>query len=417
MRACGLDFGTSNSTLGTMVGNAPTLLAIDGTATTLPSAIFFEENAPAPIIGRAAIAAYVDGRHGRFMRSLKSVLGTDLIDQDTILPHGRILFTAVLAKLLGQIKDRGETASGHPIDAVVHGRPVHFVDGDPEADKRAEATLAQIAHEVGFREVSFQYEPIAAALDYERQVTREEIALIADIGGGTSDFSIVRLRPQTGPVPAERMQDILANDGIRVGGTDFDRLLSLRAIMPLFGYQAPMIKPGLLTPNGYYTDLSTWSRINFLYTPHVRQELAAVRRESTVPHCIDRLINLINEEQGHRLAMAVEATKIRLGDEPTFTLPLGWIEAGLAAHVTRDQFEQATQEPTRAIGTRIADCLAMAGLPASAINSVFLTGGSTLLHHVRREILGALPDAAVVDGDKFGSVGLGLTLEAMRRYH
>lgn len=416
MHACGLDFGTSNSTLGTLIGNEPALLAIDGSATTLPSAIFFGENAPAAIIGRDAIAAYVDGRNGRFMRSLKSVLGTDLIDQDTILPHGRILFTEVLAKLLEQIKQRGEAACGHPFDAVVHGRPVHFVDGDPEADRRAEATLEQIARYVGFRAVSFQYEPIAAALDYERQVMREEIALIADIGGGTSDFSIVRLRPQNTPIPAERMQDILANDGIRIGGTDFDRLLSLRAIMPLFGYQAPMVKPGLLTPNGYYTDLSTWSRINFLYTPHVRHELASVRRESTVPKRIDRLITVIDEEQGHRLAMAVEATKIRLGDNPDLTLPLGWIEEGLEAGITRDQFERATLEPTRSIGARIGDCLAMAGLSASSINSVFLTGGSTLLHHVRREILSALPDAVVVDGDKFGSVGLGLTLEAMQRY-
>jgi hypothetical chaperone protein len=415
MASCGLDFGTSNSTLGACGPGGAALIPLEAESTTLPSAIFFDFRSARPLIGRAAIEAYVRGADGRFMRSLKSVLGTDLIDQDTLLDRHRIGFRDVLARLVGGIKARAETVIGAPLDAVVHGRPVHFVDGDGEADRRAEAALEAIAHSVGFEHVSFQYEPIAAALDYERQVDREEIALIADIGGGTSDFSIVRLGPERRG-RADRAGDILANDGIRIGGTDFDRLLSLEAVMPHLGYRSPMQRPGLLAPNGYFTDLSSWARINFLYTPQVRAELVQVRRESARPELIDRLIAAVEHQLGHLLVMDVERAKIALGSNKTVDLPLDRLEPGLAAPVSRRSFEAATSSLARGIGRVLRQCLAAAGLRPEAIDAVFLTGGSTLLANVRQAISRELPAARIVEGDKFGSVGLGLTLEASLRY-
>ncbi len=415
MSFCGLDFGTSNSTLGAPQGNRLALIALEGDATTLPSAIFFEFGTGRSLIGRAAIDAYVRGVDGRFMRSLKSVLGTDLIDQDTLLDKHRIGFRAVLARLEGEIKARAETVLGRPIEAVVHGRPVHFVDDDDAADVRAEAALDGIAREAGFKEVSFQYEPIAAARDYEQQVEHEEVALIADIGGGTSDFSIVRLGPDRRN-RTDRATDILANDGVRVGGTDFDRLLSLRTVMPLMGYQSPMLRPGLLAPNGYFVDLSTWSKINFLYTPQTRAELIQVKREAAEPWLFDRLLSLIDQQQGHRLAMAVERGKIKLGEASPLRLKLDWIELGLTASLSRPRFDAATDELAARIGAMVRQCLADASLQPDAIDAVFLTGGSTLLGNVRRAILDAVPAARIVEGDKFGSVGLGLTLEAALRY-
>src|ERR1700723_3201657 len=170
MTFCGLDFGTSNSTLGAPGAGGLALVALEDESTTLPSAIFFDFQPARPLIGRAAIQAYIRGVDGRFMRSLKSVLGTDLIDQDTLLDKHRIGFRDVLARLVAGIKARAEAATGTTLDAVVHGRPVHFVDGDAEADRRAEAALEDIARIAGFRDISFQYEPIAAALDYEQQV-------------------------------------------------------------------------------------------------------------------------------------------------------------------------------------------------------------------------------------------------------
>jgi hypothetical chaperone protein len=159
--------------------------------------------------------AYVEGAPGRLMRSLKSVLGTLLIDETTRLGRQRTSFRDVIAYFVGAVKRRAEQSLNHPLRYVVHGRPVHFVDNDPDADRKAERILRDIAREVGFDEITFQFEPIAAALEYERQISAEEIALIADIGSGTSDFSIVRLGPKRhGKI--DRSADILANDGVRI---------------------------------------------------------------------------------------------------------------------------------------------------------------------------------------------------------
>ena len=277
MAACGLDFGTSNTTLGVADPEGPILLPLEGAHRTIPSAIFFELGRE-PVIGRAATAAYVEGLSGRLMRGLKSVLGTPLMEEATPVGRQRLRLRDIIARYLAAVKDRAETASGRSLDSVVHGRPVHFVDGDPEADRRAEDTLRAIARDVGFREVSFQYEPIAAALDYERQVRSEEIALVADIGGGTSDFSIVRLSPERRG-RADRAGDILANDGVRIGGTDFDRQLSLGTVMPLLGLGSPMRRGDLAVPNAYFHDLATWSAINRLYNSKTLREIDEVVRD------------------------------------------------------------------------------------------------------------------------------------------
>ncbi|WP_181702199.1 Hsp70 family protein [Chthonobacter albigriseus] len=414
MAACGLDFGTSNTTLGVAADGEPRLAALEGDAVTIPSAIFYGR-AGGPVIGRAAIEAYVDGHHGRLMRALKSVLGGALIDETTQVGRQRLKFRDVIAAYVGQIRARGEAAAGRPLDAVVHGRPVHFVDGDPDGDRRAEDTLRAIAGEVGFREVSFQFEPIAASLDYERQIDREELALIADIGGGTSDFSIVRLSPERRGRD-ERADDILANDGVRVGGTDFDRLFSLGVVMPLLGYRSALKRPGLMMPAGYFHDLATWSAINRLYEPKVLRDLRELERDAADPAAVGRLVRTVEDERGHTLAIEVEAAKIAVADTGATAIALDWLEPGLAAAADHRALVAHTETLADRIAARIGACLIEAGVGAEAIDAVFLTGGSTRLSHVRNAIVACVPDARVVEGDTFGSVGIGLTIEARRRY-
>ncbi len=209
MAACGLDFGTSNTTLGLAAGPRPALVPLEGANLTIPSAIFFEPGRQA-LVGRAAMAAYVEGTPGRLMRSLKSVLGSSLLEETTPVGRERIRFRDVIARYLAVVKARAEAAADTSLDTVVHGRPVHFVDGDPEGDARAEDALREIARSIGFAEVSFQFEPIAAALDYEQQVRAEEIALIADIGGGTSEVAVISLN------------GIVYSQSVRIGGDRFD---------------------------------------------------------------------------------------------------------------------------------------------------------------------------------------------------
>jgi hypothetical chaperone protein len=298
---------------------------------------------------------------------------------------------------------------------VVHGRPVHFVDDNPAGDAKAEATLRDIAKTVGFEDISFQFEPIAAALDYERQIDAEEIALIADIGGGTSDFSIVRLSPERHR-HAERKDDILANDGVRIGGTDFDRYLSLGVVMPLLGYRSAMKRVGLDVPSSYFHDLATWSSINRMYDPKVIGEVRRVRYEARRPELLDRLVQVLDQQRGHTLAMDVEGAKIGLSGKPRSSITLDWIEKGLEAGVARKDLVNHTQRLADRIGARIDICLKQAGLAAADIGVVFLTGGSVQLGHVRKAITSKLPAARAIDGDTFGAVGKGLTIEAARRY-
>jgi hypothetical chaperone protein len=412
MAACGLDFGTSNTTLGIGAEQRPVLVPLEGRHRTLPSAIFFAPGREAQI-GRAAIEAYVEGTPGRLMRALKSVLGSPLIEETTPVGRERIRFRDVIARYLTLVKARGEAEAGLELDTVVHGRPVHFVDNDPAGDRKAEDTLRQIAESIGFRHVRFQYEPIAAALDYERTVTTEEIALIADIGGGTSDFSIVRLSPERHRRD-ERADDILANDGIRIGGTDFDRSLSLGAVMPLLGLGSPMKRADLAVPNAYFHDLATWSSINRLYNSKTLREIDEVVRDAAQPELVTRLRAVVEAERGHSLAMAVEGAKIAASDAGTGTIDLDWVEAGLAADVDRARLAGHTDDLAHRMARRIDRCLEQASLSAGRIDALFLTGGSTGLPHVRAALTGCVPMARVVDGDTFGSVGLGLTLEAMR---
>ena len=415
MPACGLDFGTSNTTLGVSApGREPALVALEGEHVTIPSAIFFDWSSNA-IIGRAAIAAYVDGAQGRLLRSLKSALGNSLIDETTQVGRKRLRFTQVIARYLELLKARAEVAAGEALTQVVHGRPVHFVDGDADGDRKAEDALREIAHSIGFTDVSFQFEPIAAALDYERQVKREEIAMVVDIGGGTSDFSIVRLSPKRRG-KADRASDVLANGGARVGGVDFDRRLSLASVMPLLGFGSPMKRPGLDAPSGYFHDLATWSSINRVYNQHTLREVREVRRDSTRPELIERLQRVIELQRGHTLAIDVERAKIALSDADETLIDLDWLEEELSARPDRAALVDSSQRLTERVVQTIRECLAQAGLRADQVQALFLTGGTTQIPHVRDAVTREMPEARVIEGDTFGSVGMGLTIEAQRRY-
>jgi hypothetical chaperone protein len=400
--------------LGSTVDDAPVLASLEDGQTTIPSAIFYGRDGGA-FVGRKAIEAYAEGIPGRLMRSLKSVLGTSLIDETTQVGRERSSFRDVIASYLRAVKRRAEQVCSREFRNVVHGRPVHFVDNAPDADRKAEAALHEIVRGIGFDDVTFQFEPIAGALDYERQISREEIALIADIGGGTSDFSIVRLSPNRHD-KTDRKSDILANDGVRIGGTDFDRRLSLGVLMPLFGHGSAMKRAGLVAPSSYFHDLATWSNINRMYEPGVMSDIRQVRREAQEPRLFDRFLRVLEEQRGHTLAMEIENAKITLSERQGANFSLDWVEPGLSTSISRADLVGHTRGLAASIAARIKICLEQAQLAAENIDAVFLTGGSVQLAHVRRAIVERLPAARVIEGDTFGAVGKGLTIEAARRY-
>lgn len=414
MLACGLDFGTSNSTVACRDDSgAARLLALEDGRTTLPSAVFFHVDDGHTSFGRAAMADYLDGHEGRLMRSLKSVLGSALLDERTEAGGRSVSFRDLLARFLTELKARGERAAGQPLEAVVLGRPVRFVDEDAAADRAAEAALVDTARRAGFRQVALQLEPIAAAFDHEATMSREALVLVADLGGGTCDFTVARLGPERAG-RSDRRDDVLANTGVHVGGTDLDRAFSLAAAMPAFGYRG-QLRNGRQMPSAPYFDLATWHLINTLYARKQIARIDALRREAADPAAIDRLLSLLHRRDGHWLAAQVEAAKVALSQRADAELAIER-RAGSVLAVTRAGLERAIAPLADRVAQAVHEALAASGVAAPRIDTVFFTGGSSLVPLLRERIAAIVPDARPADGDVFGAVGLGLALDARRRF-
>ncbi len=413
-RACGVDFGTSNSTVGVLRADEPALITLEDGRPTLPSAVFFNADENSVSFGRAAMAEYLEGYEGRLMRALKSLLGTSLIDGHTEVLGRPLGFRALLANFIAELKRRAEREAGRGFEHAVFGRPVHFIDDDAAADRRAQDTLEAIAREVGFREVSFQFEPIGAALHYESGLSREELVLIADIGGGTADFSIVRLSPARAR-HAERHEDVLGNAGIHIGGTDFDRVLGLECVMPELGYRS-LMRNGAEVPSSIYFQLAAWHTINFAYTRQAWSDLQQIYRDATAREALDRLCRLVSRREGHWLALQVEQAKFELSGDRAARMALDRLAAGLTLTLTREAFADATRGLVERIGGCVAGLLADAGVARKRIDTLYFTGGASGVPQLRARIAVELPAARVVEGDLYGSIGTGLAIEAARRY-
>jgi len=412
--AVGVDFGTSNSTVGWVRPGAPSLLALEDGKSTLPSVVFFNADEDAVRYGRAALADYLEGYDGRLMRSLKSLLGTSLMDGQTEVAGRALPFRQLLGHFIGELKRRAEQQAGRDFPSVVLGRPVYFIDDDAAADRLAEDTLADIARSVGFKDISFQYEPIAAAFDYESRIGREELVLIADIGGGTSDFSLVRLGPDR-TRRLERRDDILATGGVHIGGTDFDKYLSLAAVMPLLGYGSTLVS-GAAVPNSYYFNLATWHTINQAYTRKSTAQLAELVRDAAEPAKLQRLRHLIDERSGHWLAMRVEEAKIGLSGAPQVELDLDRLAPPELLRIERALFTDAIAGLVDSVGATVGRLLLEAGVKPEQVDTVFFTGGSSGVAALREHIAAIVPDARRVEGDLFGSIGAGLAIDAARKF-
>ena len=406
----GIDFGTSNSAMAVRSGTGPArMIALEGGAHTLPTALFFNAEDARTHFGRDAVGHYLAGVEGRLMRSLKSLLGSALL-QDKTAVHGKLVsYQDIIGLFLGMLAQKAfDTLGGMPA-RVVLGRPVHFVDGDADRDQQAEEALRLAALGAGFANVSFQFEPIAAALDYEQRTDRESLVLVVDIGGGTSDFTVVRVGPQR-RVRAERGSDVLATTGVHVGGTDFDRRLSLELLMPLLGFRH-LGPTGREVPSRVFFDLSTWHLIQWLYSPRALRDAQNLRTDFADARLHGRLMRVLQERLGHRLANTVEQAKIAASladaDAP---MPLDWIEAGLCAAVTPESMARFLAQPLAQVVACAHACVQLAGLAVQDLDAIYLTGGSSALRPLRQALRAAFPDTPQIEGDLFGGVAAGLAV-------
>jgi hypothetical chaperone protein len=404
-KACGLDFGTSNSSIGYFSAGKATLTQFQG-KTYIPSAIFFDYEKEETMFGNEAIERYVDGAEGRMIWSPKNALGSGLITEKTLVRGKQMSFMEIIALIVKNLKNNCEAQAETEFESVVCGRPVYFNDDDKELDKLAEDSMREILGSVGFKNIDFEYEPVAAAIHYERLIENEQVALIVDMGGGTSDFTVLDGKK------------ILSVGGIHVAGTDFDRSLSLATLMPELGMGSTyksLEGPWLPVPPSIYLDLATWHKIGFVYTKQNIEYVQSKIYSGDSPKKFERLLHVLRYRYGHFLARLLEKAKIVLSDQDNAQIDAPEIKPAISLLATRALFEAAIQEQVHKIAHTVENTIGRAGISPAAINAVFMTGGSSLIPMVRTAIMSLLPNAQIVEGDKFGSVAIGLTLAAQEK--
>ncbi|MEM7213555.1 MAG: Hsp70 family protein [Pseudomonadota bacterium] len=407
--ALGVDFGTSNSAAGYLHEGKPRLIEVAPGRTTLPTTFFFDFDTHETLIGDPANDALLDGAEGRFMRALKRVLGTSLMHEKRQLLNERVTFVDIIGKFLRFLKEQAEVESGRTFDRVLSGRPVVFHGTDDAREAQAEADLKACYLQAGFTEVDFMAEPQAAAIANGALDQSGTMGLIVDIGGGTSDFSLFR--------SGNDGVTILANHGVRIGGTDFDRAISIARVMPLLGKGTTLRKlygKGTTSvPVAIYNDLATWEKIPFLYTPLNRRDAREMVQLAHEPEKMRRLLTVLDRELGHDVAFAVEHAKIHANSKAEHSeILLDQIEQSLSAPLGSEDFKTILLSHAEMLRIGADETLRLAGTSAETVDRVIYVGGSSLLSIVTETLKGQFPTAEHSFAEVFTAVADGLAIAA-----
>ncbi|MDD9741275.1 Hsp70 family protein [Marinovum sp. SP66] len=404
MARLGIDFGTSNTGAGILRDGRPAALPLEAGAQTLPTAVFVDFTDKRFVYGEAAARAMMEGQDGRFMRGLKSILGTPLAREKRRFLNERMTLIEVIGRFLAEIRCRSERITGQSFEAAISGRPVRFHSESEDKDAQAEIDLREAYALAGFRAVDFLPEPEAAAL----AVAGEGRMLIVDIGGGTSDFTLCeRARGQT---------RVIASRGLRLGGTDFDRSLSLAHVMPLLGHGAEIgAELGAKThaaPRALFHDLASWEKIAFVYDAALLREVKRWIRLARDPVLFERLAEVLEMHLGHDIAYAVEAGKIAANDAERGEIALDVVQRGLRIDLWGVQLQHELSSAAARIGDMALATLKDGGCRPDQVDMVVFVGGSSQLSGVRQALARRLPEARQETAEVFTAVVHGLAFAA-----
>ena len=405
----GVDFGTSNTAVGYMQDGRPRLVSFAPGQTTIPTTFFFDFDTRRMLIGEPANQALLDGTEGRFMRALKRILGTPLMHERRQLLNEQVTFVGIIGRFLAQVKARAEAEAGVSFDRVLSGRPVVFHGAGDPREAAAEADLRACYLAAGFREVEFMPEPEAAAIASGALEEAGVTGLIVDVGGGTSDFSLYR--------SGRDGVTILANHGVRIGGTDFDRAINIDWVMPHLGKGTELRKTfgsgSTPTPNHIFNDLATWEKIAFLYTPQNRRLAAEMVRLAHQPEKLARLAKVLQDELGHDLSFAVERGKIAAnGGAERASIRLDRIEPDLVISLSADALTASLVRHAEALASGARETLRIAGLDVTCVEKVVYVGGSSLMALVSQTMKIQFPQAVHSYSEVFTAVADGLAIAA-----
>ena len=415
----GLDFGTTNSAIAVAQPGKHAQLALFGDASNFRSILYFPHKDRSAVIkpevkaGPDAISSYLEAEtKGRLILSIKSYLASRLFTSTHI--NGRFYtLEDLIAIILRQLRGSVLNQFGVEADRVVLGRPVRFAGVENEADEQlALDRLRAAAGLAGFSEVTFELEPVAAAYQYETQLDHDELVLIGDFGGGTSDFTLAQLGPGR---RREGRNPVVGTSGVAIAGDTFDSRIMMQLVAPKLGLGSHYVSLGkqLPVPVWVYSQLSSWHRMFLLKEPKTMSVLREVRNQALEPDKIAALIQIISENQGYALYRAVEQAKVELTtrEDTTFVFapPLAHMEGSLE----RWRFESWIQDDLQSIAACIKSLFRDHNVSYDDVGSVFLTGGSSFVPYVRRFFARAFGADKLRGGEELTTVAKGLALRAL----
>jgi len=421
----GIDFGTTNSSIARIGRNDSDVqlatFSLQGHPTESYRSVLYLEHARengrnklASWTGPKGIERYLSREGtGRLIQSLKSFLASRMFQRTEIFGK-RFTVEELIARILRDLREEAERQFGEPITSAIAGRPVRFVGAETkEDDAYAESRLRTAFHLAGFETVEFELEPVAAAHYYESTLDRDELILIGDFGGGTSDFSLIRV----GPTILRRGRtegDLLGNDGVGIAGDAFDAKIIRRLVSPLLGAGTDMrsMDKTLPVPAWLYAKLERWHHLSFLKTKDTLNLLRSVRGQAREPGKIEALIHLVNEDLGYRLHQAVQETKASLSRATTATFQLSDGPIDIDTVTERRCVESWIAGELAKIEACVDALLTTCDIKPAAVNMVFLTGGSSFVPAVRRIFEQRFGAERVQTGNEFTSVASGLALRA-----
>ena len=407
----GIDFGTTNSALSIYDEDKKEIVK----TIIVPSLLYFQQDQGAIeslnyVVGEHAISAYLkDGMKGRFIKSIKQILSRTTFTE-TKIHNRRYTASDLVTLILKDLKRKADDYIGYDCQKAIIGRPVYFDDDSAQKDTLAQTRLKKAAENAGFNEVRFQFEPIGAAFAYEKTIGKKENVLVADLGGGTTDFTYLVLDPaKVGS--KDRKNDMMASGGIYIGGDTFDSAFMWDRGTPYFGkntlYEAT---PGkvLTVPISLFANICSWDKMNFFNGLRIQKDLEDYYYYSKKDRKFKNLLTLVDNNLGYSVFQAIEKTKIELSDEPASTFAYSNMEIEINEEISIAQYNALIDKDIKKISAYLDEFMLKNNIEATAIDSLFLTGGSSLVGAVQNLFRTKFPHIPLNSGDNFTSVAQGL---------